>query len=144
VSADWNDEEWSLIHEALIRDAGREIPAPQITTKVFCNKALGQDPGTRVPLSELVTPESLARWEEAFNDGTLVQLLSDHAPSTMVRYLSPDWAMIFFAEHEGEPILVTEPTEMMGLGLFLRYDQDSRRWLIHLLGDPATPVEELP
>lgn len=62
----------------------------------------------------------------------------------MVRYLTPDWAMIFLGKHSGEPVLITAPTIMEGHGLFLRYDEASRRWLVHMIGDPHTRVEELP
>lgn len=33
---------------------------------------------------------------------------------------------------------------MMGHGLFLRYEEASRRWLVHAIDDPNTPVEALP
>lgn len=136
----WEDMDPYEIHEHLIRDDGGEIPGPQVTCILFCLKALGREPGASTSLDELVTPDSLARW----NLEKVAAILADHAPTTMVRYLAPDWAMIFLGEHSGEPILVTEPTPMMGYGLFLRYEEASRRWLVHSIGDPNTSVEALP
>jgi hypothetical protein len=113
----------------------RRSPASSSVSKI-----LGKEPGASTPLEELVTPESLALW----NLEEVAEIFRDHAPTTMVRYLAPDWAMIFLGRHSGEPILITEPTLMEGYGLFLRYEEESRQWLIHMIGDANTPVEELP
>jgi hypothetical protein len=131
-----DDEYWDAVHAFIVDESG-EVPGPQLATILFCHKAAGKEPAASIPLAELVTPESLPRWDlEEFEKST-----AGTSRSLSVRYLSPEWAMILFKL--GEPGLVMPGTTIEGLGLFLRYDEATRRWLVHTMCDPNTPVDEL-
>jgi hypothetical protein len=134
------DEDAAELLGPLLRDESGTVPAPMVTAVAFLDLALETAQPDAPPLEDLVTPESLPNWDLA----RVRSQLQGYGLASRVRYLSPSWALVLLPRTSAtETQVVVEPTPMVGYGMFVRYEDDGR-WLVHLVGPPDTPVDELP
>lgn len=135
ASKDFSSDDYlSLLYD----EGAGEIPRPYVVGVIFLFKAMGVEGYADLNLEELVTAESLQNWH--LED--VADIMRDHGPSTAVRYLGINWAMLPLVKHDGAPFIITEPTP--AVGLFLKYVDDLKDWRVHLIGNPSWGAEQLP
>jgi hypothetical protein len=110
-----------------------------VKATTFVLKAVGHPSSEIFELEDLVTPESLPDWDLAATASAL-RGLGIH---TRVEYLSEEWSMVPLVPTSGKRPYASHGTARATQAIYLRYDEGSEDWFVHVLDEPGISIESL-